>query len=97
MSTEAVTIHAAGREVRITSPDKLFFKTGGETKLDLARYYEAVEEPILRAMGGRPTMMQRFPDGAHGKSFFQKRVPNGAPDWLETTGALWEDLFLGQR
>ena len=84
VSTEAVTIHAAGREVRITSPDKLFFKAGGETKLDLARYYEAVEAPILRTMGGRPTMMQRFPDGAHGKSFFQKRVPKGAPEWLET-------------
>ena len=84
VSTEAVTIHAAGRDVRITSPDKLFFKAGGETKLDLARYYEAVEEPILRTMGGRPTMMQRFPDGAHGKSFFQKRVPKGAPEWLET-------------
>lgn len=80
-----MTIHAGGRDVRITSPDKLFFKTGGETKLDLARYYEAVEDQVLGTMGGRPTMMQRFPDGAHGKSFFQKRVPAGAPDWLETT------------
>jgi DNA ligase D len=85
VSAEPVTIEAGGREVRITSPDKVFFTSRGETKLDLARYYEAIEEPVLRTMGGRPTMMQRFPDGASGKSFFQKRVPNGAPDWLQTT------------
>lgn len=85
MSTEAVEVAAAGRIVRITSPDKVFFTSRGETKLDLVRFYEAVEEPILRTMGGRPTMLQRFPDGASGKSFFQKRVPNGAPDWLQTT------------
>ncbi len=85
MGSEAVTVEASGREVRITSPDKVFFKTRGETKLDLVRYYQAVEGPILATMGGRPTMMQRFPDGAHGKSFFQKRVPAGAPEWLQTT------------
>ena len=85
MSTEAVEVAAGGRTVRITSPDKVFFPTRGETKLDLVRFYEAVEEPILRTMGGRPTMLQRFPDGASGKSFFQKRVPNGAPEWLRTT------------
>jgi DNA ligase D len=85
MASDAVTVEASGREVRITSPDKLFFKTNGETKLDLVRYYQAVEGPILATMGGRPTMMQRFPDGAHGKSFFQKRVPAGAPEWLQTT------------
>lgn len=80
-----MTIPAGGRDVRITNPDKVFFTARGETKLDLARYYEAVEEPVLRTMGGRPTMMQRFPDGASGPSFFQKRVPKGAPDWLQTT------------
>jgi len=82
---EAQTITAAGREVRITSPDKEFFSKRGETKLDLVNYYLAVEGPIMAAMGGRPTLMQRFPDGASGKSFFQKRVPKGAPEWLETT------------
>ena len=75
----------AGREVRITSPGKVFFPERGETKLDLVRYYVAVTEPLLRAMGGRPTLMQRFPDGAGGESFFQKRVPKGAPEWLRTT------------
>ncbi|WP_436796391.1 non-homologous end-joining DNA ligase [Actinospongicola halichondriae] len=74
-----------GREVRITSPDKVFFPERGETKLDLVHHYLRVAEPILRTMGGRPTLMQRFPDGADGKSFFQKRVPKGAPDWLQTT------------
>ena len=39
----------------------------------------------MRTMGGRPVLMQRFPQGASGKSFFQKRVPDGAPDWLQTT------------
>ena len=82
---EAVVIEAAGREVKITSPDKVFFNATGETKLDLARYYVAVEEPLMRAMGGRPVLMQRFPNGASGPNFFQKRVPKNAPDWLQTT------------
>jgi DNA ligase D len=82
---EAVIVEAAGREVTISNPDKVFFPQRGETKADLVRYYQAVAEPLLRTMGGRPTMMQRFPDGASGKSFFQKRVPKGAPEWLETT------------
>lgn len=72
-------------EVRITSADKVFFPERGETKLDLVHHYIRVAEPIMRAMGGRPTLMERYPDGAAGKSFFQKRVPKGAPEWLETT------------
>jgi len=83
-SKKAEVVEAAGREVRVTSPDKVFFPQRGETKLDLVRYYLAVEEPIMRAMGGRPTLLQRFPQGAGGQSFFQKRVPDSAPDWLET-------------
>ncbi len=83
--TEPIIIMLADQEVRVTSPDKVFFSKHGETKLDLINYYQAVQEPLLRTMGGRPTLMQRFPDGASGKSFFQKRVPKGAPDWLETT------------
>ena len=83
--TEPIIMMLADREVRVTSPDKVFFSKHGETKLDLINYYHAVREPLLRTMGGRPTLMQRFPDGASGKSFFQKRVPKGAPDWLETT------------
>ena len=85
MSSEAIVREIAGRELKISSPDKTFFSKQGQTKLDLIEYYEAVEGPLLATMGGRPTLMQRFPDGASGKSFFQKRVPKGAPDWLETT------------
>ena len=50
------------------------------------RYYLAVAEPLLRAAGGRPTLMQRFPHGAEGSSFFQKRVPESAPEWLRDDG-----------
>jgi DNA ligase D len=75
----------AGRRITVTSPAKVFFPERGETKLDLVRYYLTVAEPFLRAAGGRPTLMQRFPGGAQGKSFFQKRVPEGAPEWLRTT------------
>ena len=78
-------LDVAGRTVAVTSPDKVFFAEHGETKLDLVRYYLAVTEPFLRASGGRPTLMQRFPGGAEGKSFFQKRVPESAPEWLQTT------------
>ena len=81
---DAEVLELAGREVRITSPGKVLFPERGETKLDLVRYYVAVAEPLMRAMGGRPVLMQRFPKGAGGPSFFQKRVPDGAPDWLET-------------
>ncbi len=80
---EAV-VEAAGREVRISHPDKVLFLERGETKLDLARFYQAVEEPLLRAMGGRPVLLQRFPNGATGSSFFQKRVPEQRPEWLES-------------
>jgi DNA ligase D len=78
-------LEVAGREITVSSPDKVFFSERGETKLDLVRYYLAVAEPFLRTSGGRPALMQRFPSGAEGSSFFQKRVPKGAPDWLETT------------
>ncbi|MCB0975839.1 MAG: non-homologous end-joining DNA ligase [Acidimicrobiales bacterium] len=85
MATEALTVEASGREVRVTSPDKVFFPKLGATKLDLVRYYQSIEGPLLATIGGRPTLMQRFPDGASGKSFFQKRVPKGTPDWVRTT------------
>ncbi|WP_130650390.1 non-homologous end-joining DNA ligase [Egicoccus halophilus] len=81
----ATTIDLAGREVRVSSPDKVFFAERGETKRDLIRYYEAVAAPLLAAMGGRPVLLQRHPNGADGSSFFQKRVPKSAPAWLTTT------------
>jgi DNA ligase D-like protein (predicted polymerase) len=78
-------LELAGRKVRITSPGKVLFSERGETKLDLVRYYAAVSEPLMRTMGGRPVLLQRFPQGAGGPSFFQKRVPDKVPEWLETT------------
>jgi len=83
-SQDEVVVEAAGREVRISSPDKVLFPERGETKLDLVRYYQSVEEPLLGAMAGRPVLLQRFPHGATGSSFFQKRVPEHHPEWLET-------------
>jgi DNA ligase D len=85
MATDSVELALGGRTVRITSPDKVYFPATGATKLDLVRFYQAVERPLLDAMGGRPVLLERYPDGAGGKSFFQKRVPASAPDWLTTT------------
>src|SRR5688572_16397491 len=81
---EEMVLELAGHDVRVTSPDKVFFPERGETKLDLVRYYQAVEQPLLACMGGRPTLLQRFPNGATGSSFFQKRVGKEAPPWLKT-------------
>ena len=85
MSGDGVVLVVAGRDVRVSNPGKVFFKARGETKLDLVEYYLSVEGPLMRAMGGRPVLLERYPDGASGKSFFQKRVPKGAPEWLNTT------------
>lgn len=78
------SIEVSGRRIEISHPDKIFFPGLGATKMDLVEYYLAVSGPILRATGGRPAMLQRFPEGALGKSFFQKRVPPGAPEWVQT-------------
>ena len=83
--TEPVVIEDGGNSVTVTSPDKIFFPKTGHTKLDVVRYYESVAEPLLAALGGRPLLLERYPEGAGGKSFFQKRVPKTAPSWLETT------------
>ena len=75
---------ARGLEL-ITSGDKVYFAEHGETKRDLAEHYLRVAEPLLRIAGGRPVLLERYPDGAGGPSFFQKRVPRNAPSWLQTT------------
>ncbi|RMI33521.1 DNA polymerase domain-containing protein [Nocardia stercoris] len=85
MSAAATEIQADGHTVTITNPDKIYFSKRGETKLDLVTYYRAVAGPLLEAIGGRPVLLERYPDGAGGKSWFQKRVPKGVPDWLQTT------------
>ena len=81
---DAVELEAAGRTVRLSNPDKVFFPARGFTKLDLAQYYLAVGPGILRALRDRPTTLERFPDGVSGESFFQKRAPRNRPDWIPT-------------
>ena len=74
-----------GHEVSVSHPDKVFFPKSGATKGDLVEFYVDIGEPLMRAVGGRPVLMERYPDGAGGKSWFQKRVPKSTPDWLQTT------------
>ena len=72
------------RDVRISNPDRVYFSARGETKLDLANYYLSVGDGIVNALRERPCMLHRFPDGVDGEKVHQKRVPRGAPPWLET-------------
>jgi DNA ligase D len=82
---EAVDLEVAGRTVRISNPDRVYFAERGETKLDLARYYLAVGDGIVRALRDRPCMLHRFPKGVDaGGKVHQKRIPSGAPDWVQT-------------
>lgn len=80
-----VELDAGGRVVEITSPDKVLFPKLGLTKLDLAEYYLAVGDPLMRWIHDRPVLLERYPNGVGEKSFFQKRIPDSAPDWLATT------------
>jgi bifunctional non-homologous end joining protein LigD len=77
-------IEAAGIEVRISNPQKVFFPERGITKLDLVRYYLELSDAVINHLHDRPTVLKRFVDGAAGKPFFQKRVPDSAPEWLQT-------------
>lgn len=100
MAAEAVILDAGGREVRVSSPDRVIFeptgRTGAVTKLEIAEYYLAVGDGIMRALRERPTTLERWPKGVHdgivvstrerggGDAFYQKRIPKGAPEWVET-------------
>ena len=100
MAKDAIAIEAAGREVRVSSPDRIIFpateRTSEVTKLQIAEYYAAVGDGIMRALRERPTTLERWPKGVHegmtistreghkGDAFYQKRIPKGAPDWVET-------------
>ncbi|MEU6763044.1 non-homologous end-joining DNA ligase [Streptomyces sp. NPDC046853] len=84
MGGKAVELDAGGRVVRLSSPDKVVFPERGFTKLDVARYFLAVGDGIVRALRDRPTALQRFPDGVAGEFFYQKRVPKNHPDWIPT-------------
>ena len=84
MAAEDVELQVGNRMVRISNPGRVYFPARGETKLDLARYYLSVGDGIVRALRERPCMMHRFPSGVTGEKVHQKRVPHGAPPWLET-------------
>ena len=77
-------VDAAGREVPVSNPDKVFFPRTGHTKIDLVRYYLAVADGAVRGVYGRPMALKRFVNGAEGEPFFQKRAPDSRPDWIET-------------
>jgi DNA ligase D len=80
----AVEVEVGPHTVRVSNPDRIYFPEIGATKLDLVNYYLAVGDGIVRALRERPCMLHRFPDGLSGGKVHQKRVPHGAPPWLET-------------
>jgi DNA ligase D len=79
-----VEIEVDDHMLRLSNPDKVFFSARGETKLDLVRYYLAVGPGALRGVRERPTVLKRYPNGVEGPFFYQKRVPESRPDWIET-------------
>ncbi|CAL9475073.1 Multifunctional non-homologous end joining protein LigD [Actinosynnema sp. ALI-1.44] len=80
----AVELEVGDRAVRISNPERVYFPARGETKLDLARYYLSVGDGIVRALRERPCMLHRFPSGVSGEKVHQKRLPSGAPPWVQT-------------
>ncbi|MFJ7214360.1 non-homologous end-joining DNA ligase [Amycolatopsis sp. NPDC098790] len=80
----AIELEVGPHAVRISNPDRVYFPARGETKLDLVNYYLSVGDGIVNALRERPCMLHRFPSGVAGEKVHQKRVPNGAPPWLET-------------
>ena len=96
MAATEVHLDADGRDVRVTSPERVIFPELGITKLDIVQYFLAVGPGILAALRDRPTTMERWPKGVFegaklstrgdnaGDAFYQKRVPKFAPDWVET-------------
>jgi DNA ligase D-like protein (predicted polymerase) len=100
MATPATEVHAGGRTVRVSSPDRVIYEATDRTpeisKLQVVEYYLSVEDGIMRALRDRPTALERWPKGVregitlatrtgeHGDAFYQKRVPKGAPPYLQT-------------
>jgi len=82
--SEAIELEVGPHGVRISNPDRVYFPEPGYTKLDLARYYLAVGDGIVNALRERPCMLHRFPTGVSGEKVHQKRLPHGAPPWVET-------------
>jgi DNA ligase D len=83
-ASPAIELDIGPYAVRISNPDRVYFPARGETKLDLANYYLSVGDGIVRALRERPCMLHRFPTGVSGEKVHQKRLPHGAPPWVET-------------
>src|SRR6201991_201823 len=83
-SSPSVEIEVDNRVVRVSNPDRVYFPESGATKLDLVEYYLAVGDGIVNALFERPCMLHRFPKGLSGDKVHQKRLPAGAPPWVET-------------
>jgi DNA ligase D-like protein (predicted polymerase) len=93
---DAQEITVGDRQVRISNPDKVYFEERGITKLDVVRYFLSVSDGIVGALRDRPTTLERWPSGVRpgvklatrqdrrGDAFYQKRVPTGAPEWVQT-------------
>ena len=82
--TSAEVLQIAGREVKVSNPTKIYFPRAGITKIELVRYYLAVGDGALRAVSNRPIVLKRYPNGAEGDFFFQKRAPTSRPSWIDT-------------
>ncbi len=101
-ASEAIVVDAGGRDLRVSNPERVIFpateRSAAVTKLDIVEYYLAVGDGIMRALQRRPTTLERWPKGVHpgivlstrekggGDAFYQKRIPRGAPDFVETAG-----------
>ena len=81
---EHTIVEACGQEVRVSNPGKVFFPERGITKLDLVNYYLECAQAVVLHLRERPTVMKRWVNGVEGEPFFQKRVPDSAPEWLQT-------------
>jgi bifunctional non-homologous end joining protein LigD len=81
---EHTIVEVSGQEVRVSNPGKVFFPERKLTKMDLLNYYVKCEQAVVLHLRDRPTVMKRWVNGVEGEPFFQKRVPDGAPDWLQT-------------
>lgn len=84
MASPFTEVEVAGRTIKVTNPDKIYFPEVGVRKIDLVEYYIAVADGIVRALRDRPTYLQRFPDGVTGEEVYQKRLPKHAPEWIDT-------------
>jgi bifunctional non-homologous end joining protein LigD len=77
--------------LQLTNLKKLYWPEDGYTKGDLLSYYKTISPWLLPYLRDRPLVLTRYPDGIHGKSFYQKDAPDFAPDWIRTVGIWSED------